>query len=110
MPTGRRLFLQKSAGAGMLTLLLRGPVGRLAMRIVPRVTNWGGLRFSTNAVRAALPHPVIALTAEAISAATALLLASKGATIMSRPANVSAVLRISTAAVRAQFRRHLPAE
>jgi len=108
MATGRRLFLQKSAGAGFLTLLMRGPVGRIAARLSTRAANWGGLRFSTGAVRAALPHPAVAMTAEAVAAATSVMLAGKAVSVFSRPASTSALLRISTAAVREQFRRRLP--
>jgi hypothetical protein len=103
MSTGRRLFLQKSAGAGILSLFIRGPLGRLTTHISSRMLNWGGLRFSTHAIRRTLPHPATRWSAEAITAATAVLLARKGVSALSRPASTAALLRISTAAVRAQM-------
>lgn len=108
MDANRRSFLKKGAGAGLLTLLMRGPLGRMAVRLSPRAIGWGGLRFSTNAVRAALPHPVARAAVEAVIAASATAAALKGAAAARTSVATHAVLNYSTAAVRSQLPHPMP--
>lgn len=101
----RRMFVQRLGLGGGAMLLARGLMGTFArLFAVPAsaVLNWGGLRFSTEAVRAVTRlKPGMAPAGVALAAAAAIAAGRKAISALGRIGKYESLLSYSTNAVRA---------